>query len=239
MILASLSIKISITILLIILSYIVGSMPFGIWIGKGITGIDVREHGSKNIGTTNCIRVLGKKVGFLVFAFDVLKGMFVVLLVRLLFERFNLVVSHKYVPYIVYGLFAILGHSFSIFLHFKGGKSVATSLGVVIALCPLAAINCLIVFGIVLLLTGYVCLCSTFAAIAVVTTSWLLYFFGMDHGWILENPGLINSITFSVVACFLIWKHRTNYKRLINGTENCFKKKKNKNNDNNNLEKDN
>lgn len=229
MLLTSLGLKISLSVILIILSYIIGSMPFGIWIGKSITGIDVREHGSKNIGTTNCIRVLGKKVGFLVFFFDVLKGMFVILLVRLLFERFDLVLNHKYLPYIVYGVAAILGHSFSIFLHFKGGKSVATSLGVVIALCPMAAIACLIVFGLVLVITGYVSLCSTFAAIAVVAVCWILYFFGFDSGWILENPGLINSIVFSVVALFLIWKHRSNYKRLINGTENSFKKKKKEN----------
>lgn len=227
MILTNMALKISLSIVLTILSYIIGSMPFGIWIGKSITKIDVREHGSKNIGTTNVIRVLGKKVGFLVFFFDVLKGAFVIVLVRLLFERFNLVLDHNHYPYIIYGAAAIFGHSFSVFLKFKGGKSVATSLGVVIALCPMAAIACLIVFGVVLLITGYVSLCSTFAAIAVVIVCWILYFFGFSSGWILENPGLINAIVFSCIALFLIWKHRSNYKRLLNGTENSFKKKKN------------
>lgn len=230
MILANMAIKVSLSVILVIISYVIGSMPFGIWIGKSITKIDVREHGSKNIGTTNVIRVLGKKVGFLVFFFDVLKGAFVIVLVRLLFERFNLVLDHNHFPYIIYGAAAILGHSFSIFLKFKGGKSVATSLGVVIALCPMAAIACLIVFGIVFVISGYVSLCSTFAAIAVVSVCWILYFFGLDSGWILENPGLVNCIVFSVIGLFLIWKHRSNYKRLLNGTENSFKKKKNKEN---------
>ncbi|MGM9971681.1 MAG: glycerol-3-phosphate 1-O-acyltransferase PlsY [Anaeroplasmataceae bacterium] len=226
MILTSLALNITLSIAFLLLSYVIGSMPFGLWIGKAITGIDVREHGSKNIGTTNCIRVLGKKVGFLVFFFDVLKGMFVIILVRYILENFTSFDSK--IPYLFYGLSAIIGHTFSIFLKFKGGKGVATSLGVVFILCPLAAINCLIVFGIVLLLTGYVCLCSSAAAIAVVTTGWLLYAFGPDNNFIIGNPGLDVCILFSIVATFLIYKHKSNFKRLINGTENCFKKKKSK-----------
>lgn len=230
MILTSLTIDITIIVGLMILAYIVGSMPFGIWIGKTITGIDVREHGSKNIGTTNCIRVLGKKVGFLVFFFDVLKGMFTIILARLL-VKFNILDLHKF-PILFFGLAAILGHTFSIFLKFKGGKGVATSLGVVFVLCPVAAIACLIVFGLVLLATGYVCLCSSAAAITVVTVGWIINAFGMDSGWILEKPGIPVCVLFTIVASFLIFKHKSNFKRLINGTENCFKKNKNKENNN-------
>jgi len=226
MILTSLSVKITLTVVLMLISYLLGSMPFGLWIGKSITGIDVREHGSKNIGTTNCIRVLGKKVGFLVFFFDVLKGMLVTMLVRFIFEKQGLVIEHKYVPYVCYGLVAILGHAFSIFLKGKGGKSVAASLGVLIAICPLSAITCLIAFGLVFVITGYVSLCSTFATITAVATCWLLNYFGMDSGYILEVTGLPTCIIISLIGSFLIYKHKANYIRLLNGTENCFKKKK-------------
>ncbi len=228
MILLALSYKITITVALMILSYILGAMPFGLWIGKSITGIDVREHGSKNIGTTNCIRVLGKKVGFLVFFFDVLKGMLVTMLVRFIFDKQGLVVSHKYFPYVLYGLAAVLGHAFSIFLKGKGGKSVAASLGLLIAVCPLSAATCLVAFGIVFVTTGYVSLCSTAATIAAVATIWVLNYFGFDHGYILEQTGLPTCIIASCIGAFLLYKHKSNYKRLLNGTENCFKKKKNK-----------
>ena len=88
MMLASVEVSIALSVLFFILAYILGSIPFGIVIGKTITGIDVREHGSKNIGTTNCIRVLGKKVGFTVFFFDVLKGALVIIIVKYIFECF-------------------------------------------------------------------------------------------------------------------------------------------------------
>ena len=132
MMLASVGVSFALSVLFFILAYILGSIPFGIVIGKTITGIDVREHGSKNIGTTNCIRVLGKKVGFTVFFFDVLKGALVIIIVKYIFEPLGLM--NHYVPHIVYGVAAILGHLFSCFLKFKGGKAVATSLGVVLAL---------------------------------------------------------------------------------------------------------
>ena len=123
-------------------------------------------------------------------------------------------------------MFSILGHAFSIFLKFKGGKSVATSLGVVLILTPVPALSCLVIFVIVLVLTGYVCLCSTFAAITVVVVSWILYGFGFNSGWFLEKVPLYVCIIYTVIALFLIYKHKSNFKRLLNGTENSFKKKK-------------
>lgn len=224
MILTSLATNITLTIVMCLVAYFAGSIPNGLWIGKKFKGIDIREHGSKNIGTTNSIRVLGKKLGFIVFGLDVLKGMFAIVVVEFILEPLGVMESS--VPYIVYGICAILGHAFSIFLKFHGGKSVAASLGVVIILTPLPAATCLITFGIVFVLTGYVCLCSTFAAIAVVTTAWILQYTGMDSKWILEKPGLVLCIIYSVVACFLIYKHKSNFVRLAHGTENCFKKKK-------------
>lgn len=220
------------SILFIILAYILGSIPFGLVIGKSITGIDVREHGSKNIGTTNCIRVLGKKVGLLVFLFDTLKGALVIILVKYVFERFG--IMEPLIPMILYGGAAIIGHLKSVFLKFKGGKAVATSLGVVIALTPVGAVACLITFGIILLLTGYVCLCSCGAALTVGAMVWIQYAFGYtgnNHGliYLFGKVDLFLAITYSVIVLILIYMHKSNFKRLINGTENCFKKKKDKN----------
>lgn len=224
MIYTSLAQNIILTILMLIIAYFIGAIPNGLIIGKKFKGIDIRDYGSGNIGTTNSIRILGKKLGYFVFFLDVLKGMFVIFIVRFILEPLNVMDSK--VPYIVYGVFSILGHAFSIFLKFKGGKSVATSLGVVLILTPVPALSCLVVFVIVLVLTGYVCLCSTFAAITVVVVSWILYGFGLNSGWFLEKVPLYVCIIYTVIALFLIYKHKSNFKRLLNGTENSFKKKK-------------
>ena len=237
MLLTSFAQSLTLTILMCVFAYFIGSIPNGLWVGKKFKGIDIRDYGSGNIGTTNSIRVLGKKLGFFVFFLDVLKGMLAIFIVEFILEPCGVMDSK--VPYIIYGLCSIFGHAFSMFLKFKGGKSVAASLGVVIILTPIPALACLIVFGIVLLLTGYVCLCSSAAAIAVVTTVWILHFFGMDSGWILEAPPLYLCIVYSIVACFLIYKHKSNFIRLAHGTENCFKKKKNKENVENSTDKNN
>ena len=152
---------------MLIISYIIGSIPFGVVLGRAICNIDIREHGSKNIGSTNAIRVLGKKVGFLIFFFDVLKGMIVILVIRILhasgvFYQNPILTSSYNLDLLLYGAAAILGHTFPIFLNFKGGKGVATSLGVITLICPIAAILCLIAFAITLYTTGYVSLSSTF-----------------------------------------------------------------------------
>lgn len=214
-------------VLFIILSYVVGSIPFGIVIGKGICKIDIREHGSKNIGSTNAIRVLGKKVGFLVFFFDVFKGMFVIILLKLLASAD---IWTTPIEYFFYGAAAIIGHCFSIFLDFKGGKAVATSLGVVLMLTPIPAIACLIVFLITLYTTGYVSLGSTFATITVIVSTWILYFFGVEAtnfwDYFISSPTLLVCILYSILSLLIIIKHKKNYARLLKGTESNFKKKK-------------
>ncbi len=220
--------NITISVLLLVLSYILGSIPFGVIIGKKLKGIDIREHGSKNIGSTNAIRVLGKPVGYLVFLCDVFKGMAIIILVKIL-ESCGLWISP--IDYLYYGALAIIGHSFSIFLNFKGGKAVATSLGVVLILSPLTAIACLIVFVIALFITGYVSIASTLATITVVTIGWILHFVGINPTNFLEyfigNVSLPLALLFSIMGLLIIIKHIKNYKRLLNGTENSFKKKKN------------
>lgn len=221
------ALNIIIAVTLLILSYLLGSVPFGVVIGKKIKGIDIREHGSKNIGSTNAIRVLGKPVGYLVFLCDVFKGMAVIILVKVL-EACGLWTSP--IDYLYYGALAIIGHSFSIFLNFKGGKAVATSLGVVLILSPLTAIACLVVFVIALYASGYVSVSSTLATITVVTVGWVLHFVGIEPTNFLEyfigNVSLPLAILFTIIGLLIIVKHIKNYKRLLNGTENSFKKKK-------------
>ena len=221
------TVTIIITVLLLISSYLIGSIPFGLVVGKGIAKIDIREHGSKNIGSTNAIRVLGKKLGFFVFFLDVFKGMAIILLVKILRMAG---VFEAPIDDIYFGIFAILGHGFPVFLNFKGGKVVATSLGVVFVISPLAAILCLIAFYITLKISGYVSLASTFATLTVFTTVLVLYFVGLDATNFLEyligKQSLVTLILVSLTACLIIFKHRKNYIRLINGTENSFKKKK-------------
>ena len=221
------ALNITISVLLLIISYLLGSIPFGVIIGKKLKGIDIREHGSKNIGSTNAIRVLGKKIGFLVFFCDVFKWMAIIILVKVL-SATGLWVTP--IEELYYGAAAIIGHSYSIFLDFKGGKAVATSLGVVLILSPLVAILCLIAFYIALKITGYVSVASTCATITVVSGGWVLFFIGINPTNFLEyfigKVSLPLALLFSLMGLLIIIKHIKNYKRLINGTENSFKKKK-------------
>jgi glycerol-3-phosphate acyltransferase PlsY len=229
--------EILIAIGLLMSSYIIGSIPFGVVLGKAICNIDIREHGSKNIGSTNAIRVLGKKVGFLIFFCDVLKGMIVILIVRILHATGVLynepVITSSYnLDLLLYGAAAIIGHSFPIFLNFKGGKGVATSLGVITLICPIAAALCLIAFAITLYTTGYVSLSSTFATLTVTITVWVFHIVGLGTDanpilvYLLGEQHLVTVILISTIALLIIVKHRKNYIRLLNGTENNFKKAK-------------
>ena len=221
------ALNITISVLLLILSYLLGSIPFGVLIGKKFKGVDIREHGSKNIGSTNAIRVLGKKIGYLVFLCDVFKGMAIIILVKILASTGVWVTP---IDELYYGALAIIGHSYSIFLDFKGGKAVATSLGVVLILSPLVAILCLIAFYIALKFTGYVSVGSTAATITVISCGWILHFVGITPTNFLEyfigKVSLPLALLFSLMGLLIILKHIKNYKRLINGTENSFKKKK-------------
>ena len=219
----------SLSVVFLVISYVIGSIPFGLIFGKAFKGIDIREYGSGNIGSTNAIRVLGKKVGYLVFLCDVLKGMFVIIILKIL-DSTNIWTTP--IEFFFYGAAAIIGHSFSIFLEFKGGKAVATSLGVVLILTPIPAIACLIVFGIILFASGYVSLASTGATLTVIITTWILYAIGYQAtnviDYFISTPGLLVSICYTALSTLIFLKHTKNYKRLLNGTESSFKKNKNK-----------
>ena len=188
---------------LIILSYFFGAIPSGVWIGKIFKNIDVRDYGSKNSGATNSYRVLGAKLGVAVLIIDVLKG-FIPLYIA---SKFNL----KYNDLVILGLVAILAHTFSCFISFKGGKGVATSLGVFLFLAPVITLILLVIFILVVYFTKYISLGSITAAFLLP----IFTFFTHRDTYL---------FTLSVViAIFVIYRHKTNISRLLSGTENKFK----------------
>lgn len=188
---------------LIILSYFFGAIPSGVWIGKIFKNIDVRDYGSKNSGATNSYRVLGAKLGIAVLIIDVLKG-YIPLYIA---SKFNL----KYNDLVILGLVAILAHTFSCFISFKGGKGVATSLGVFLFLAPVITLILLVIFILVAYFTRYISLASITAAFLLP----IFTFFTHRDTYL---------FTLSVViAIFVIYRHKTNISRLLSGTENKFK----------------
>ena len=210
-------INVVIGILLIIISYLLGSIPCGLLIGK-LKGKDIRQSGSGNIGTTNAVRTLGLKLGIVAGICDVLKATLIILLIYL-FEHFNIWYNPFVINgdslYVLYGVAAVIGHCYPIYLKFKGGKAVAASLGVLFVTVPWAALAALIAFLIVMLINGIVSLGSTFATIAAVITAFLVY-----------SENIASCIVLCFLALLIFIKHIPNYKRLINGTEYSFKKKK-------------
>ncbi len=212
---------ISVTIL-VICAYLLGSIPSAVWIGKRYYGIDIREHGSKNAGTTNTLRVLGKRAAIPVFVIDFLKGFLAVTLSNLL--AYNESLDSNFIINVKIGLIfaAVLGHIFPIFAGFKGGKGVATIAGAVVGIYPPAILLCLIVWFLSLLITHYVSFSSMLAGV-------------MYPIFIMISPQTNHSIPliiFSlIVAVLLIYTHRKNIKRLMAGEESkiyVFKKRENK-----------
>ncbi len=199
----------------ILLAYILGSIPSSVWIGKIFFDVDVREHGSGNAGTTNTIRTLGYKAGVPVFIIDALKGWFAVFMSKVIFGYFPEIEMPDYVQ-VVAAAAVVIGHIFPVFAGFRGGKGVATLLGVGFGLIPIPALIALGIFTIVLLCFGYVSLASI---TATVTLPIVTYFFVMPDNLIL----FLLSIA---VAIFVPITHKENIKRLLNGTENKFLKKK-------------
>lgn len=217
-------------ILGLLVAYLIGSFPSALIVGKLARGIDIREYGSHNLGSTNAIRVLGKKLGFIVFFLDVFKGILVVGIARILYEickyqiDFKNIEAFNFVLFkpIYYGIIGAIGHMVPVFAGFRGGKAVAMSLGMVLVFTPIPAVLCLIAFGITLKTTGYVSLSSTFAIFTVCISASLQHFVFKVLGYV----GLEVLIFYYLISLLMIWKHRKNYVRLIKGTENSFKKKK-------------
>ncbi|MGB8354701.1 MAG: glycerol-3-phosphate 1-O-acyltransferase PlsY [Chthoniobacteraceae bacterium] len=209
------------SILIILLAgYLLGSIPVGFLLARA-KGIDIRQHGSGNIGATNVFRTLGKGYGIFVFVCDTLKGVFAVILGEQIYIHLHGIGAgapiNPVLAGILGGVAGILGHNFPVWLKFKGGKGVATSLGVVIGLVPLAAVISFAIWAIVLLTSRYVSLASIIAAIAVPV---IVAFTASPAE---KTPLLV----FTCLAALLIvLRHKANIQRLLNGTENRFKKKK-------------
>ena len=199
------------TIILIIVAYILGSVPNALWIGKVFKGIDIREHGSKNTGSTNATRVLGAKLGILTLILDISKGAIPVALS--LFMKADLlenITGISNLDFIMIGIFAIVGHRFSIFMKFKGGKAVATTVGVFTVLVPKALLLAAVVFFVIFALTRYVSVSSITAAISLPIFIFFLY-------------GDIPYTVFGgIITILIIVKHKSNIQRLLNGTESRF-----------------
>lgn len=199
----------------LIISYLLGSIPTSVWVGKRFYKTDIREHGSGNAGATNTIRVLGYYAGIPVLLFDIAKAWFPVWAVANLMVWHNLTFDLVYIQ-IAYGLAAVLGHVYPIYIGFKGGKGVATLAGMALGLFPTAFLISLLTFILVVAITRYVSLGSILAAIVFP----LFLFFISDQRSI---PLIILGVFASV---FIIYTHRLNVKKLINGTENKFGAKK-------------
>ena len=197
--------------------YLVGSIPNGYLIGRA-RGIDVRQHGSGNIGATNVLRVLGKKWGYLVFSLDALKGFLVVRFALALAGAITAGSVRPDILGIAAGLACILGHTFPIWLCFRGGRGVATSAGVLLGLMPIAVVSVFAVWVLLFQLTRYVSVASITAAVA-------LPIFVALYLRLKELNGA-SLLPFSIiVAAIVIWRHRSNMQRLLRGKEERFEGK--------------
>jgi glycerol-3-phosphate acyltransferase PlsY len=196
------------------IGYLLGSCPTGLLI-SGARGVDIRQHGSGNIGATNVLRVMGKKWGYLVFALDTFKGLAAVRLALALASALNPGGSHPELVGIAGGLAGILGHTFPVWLRFRGGKGVATSAGVLLGLMPLAVVSVFLVWLGLFKVTRYVSVASIGAAFA-------LPFFVALYLRIKMLTGA-SLLPFSIlIAGVVIWRHRSNIQRLLQGKEQRF-----------------
>lgn len=190
--------------LVCLIGFLLGAVPFGLVIGK-LKGIDLREKGSGNIGATNAMRQLGKPLGILVFVLDTLKGLLPTLLAK------QQTLSPEWVVGV--GLIAVLGHIYSPFVRFKGGKGVATTLGVLLGLDWRVGLLGFGVFVLVVAITDYVSVGSIVAAVAQAALF-----------WIFADP-LPMKLFGAIVGVFVILRHRANIQRLLKGEESHFRKK--------------
>ena len=197
--------------------YLLGSFPSGLIVSR-TRGIDIREHGSGNIGATNVLRVLGKKWGYFVFGLDVLKGFAAVRIAFAIAHASSPEIAQPELVGVAGGLACILGHTFSVWLRFRGGKGVATSAGVLLGLMPLAVVSVFAVWVILFQFTRYVSVASIGAAAAL--PFFVMLYLRLD---LLTGASLL---PFSIlIAGVVVWRHRSNMKRLFQGKEQRFDQK--------------
>jgi glycerol-3-phosphate acyltransferase PlsY len=201
-------------VLIIFLSYLIGSIPWGYLFARA-KGVDIRQHGSGNIGAANVHRVMGKKWGSVVFLCDFLKGLLSVKLGALIAAHFQL---SPVMGGVIAGIACVLGHDYSIWLRFKGGKGIATLAGAVLALFPLA----LVLFGVVWIVVFFIGRYTSLASICAAATLPVAVILLVAN----TEPDFLWLVGFSIsMAALAIWRHRGNIVRLANGTENRFGKK--------------
>ncbi len=192
-------------------AYLVGSVPTAVWYGKAVHGIDIRNYGSGNAGATNTLRTLGKKAGVIVMIVDLLKGFIATSLSKVLLEMGTISADKLELWMLLFGLAAALGHIFPVYANFRGGKGVATLLGMILAINLTIALICIGVFFIVLVVSKYVSLGSMLAALA----------FPMAFLMPRFKPDEPLTIVFAfALASVVVITHQKNIKRLINGQEN-------------------
>ena len=197
-------------LLLIIIAYLIGSIPTALIISKKFFGVDIRDYGSGNMGATNTFRVLGSKYGTVVMILDILKGAIAVALYNFMPYYFNNEHELWRTNFMIgLGLAAVLGHIFPIYANFKGGKGVATLFGMLLAMQPIVAISCVGVFLLVLYLTRYVSLSSILAAL----------FLPICVLWIWNENEVLYRIFALIVAALVIFTHQKNIGRILRGVE--------------------
>ena len=211
-------------IIIIILSYFAGSIPSAVIISKIFYGFDIREKGSGNMGSTNAFRILGWKWGIVVQVADVLKGLFAVLVIAKLFDvNYNFGSSYfenQTIVMIIAGASAVIGHIYSVFVGFKGGKGINTTAGMLLGIAPIEVGIALGIFLIAVVLSGYISLGSILAALSLPSSLLFRYnIFGVNI------PGYHILIYFiTALSLLLVFAHRSNIKRLLKGTESRFNK---------------
>ena len=197
-----------------VVGYLLGSCPNGLIVSRA-RGIDIRKHGSGNIGATNVLRVLGKKLGYLVFALDTAKGFVAVILAYWIVHAVQPAPFHPELIGIGAGVACILGHTFPVWLGFRGGKGVATSAGVLLGLMPVAVLSVFVVWLFLFKTTRYVSVASIGAAVSLPIFVLLYLNFKMLTG--------ASLLPFSIlIAAVVIWRHRSNMQRLFQGKEQRF-----------------
>jgi len=195
-------------ILSIIVAYFVGAIPFGLIVSMG-SGVDIRSQGSRNIGATNVGRLLGKKMGILTLLADIAKGFLPMFIVA----RFLPETPQKQLAIALCGAATVLGHMFPVYLGFKGGKGVATGLGVFLFLAPVGVLVCLAVFAGAVALSGFVSVGSLLGSLAIVPALWFM----AEPQW---------KVLLALFVVMMIWlKHYQNIGRLLSGTEKSWRKK--------------
>ena len=202
-------------IFFIILAYLIGSIPFGLLFGL-FKGIDIREHGSHNIGTTNTGRVLGQKYAILTYACDMSKGALFVALFR--FKAIP--ETYMVLSPLLYGVVACLGHTFSIYLGFKGGKAVATGSGMILGYAPILFLVCFAFFFLMVFITKMVSVGSLSASLLASILAFALVFYSKGFVWNQTIPyNMYLLVGICLISCVIWIKHIKNIERIISGTE--------------------